>query len=289
MILIVAGDFPVFVVEPTDTVATPIGNHLTATLHCESASYRTDSGIQWYKDGTTIEMALLPSYFNSTNTSLVVATVHSDNEAVKLEGMYYCVISNTLGSVRSRSALVRSQYHFCILEFHLQLVADGCVGRRVVSFIYLTKNSVFYHEETVVVAQVGYMQLPLSDNRTTLWTVECAGGKFTCSSVSCPLWHHVSGVGRLLIYSILRLTCSEIKSINPKCLPNSNIIVTSNLKNGMSAETFRFTFGGQYLKFIDSYMQHMQQAPAWTLMNVLLSRHSVCTTRNYTSHTEHFC
>ena len=111
MILIVAGDFPVFVVEPMDTVATPVGNRLTATLHCESATYRTDSGIQWYKDGVTIETALLPSYFNATDTSLVVATAHSDNDAVKLEGMYYCVISNKLGSVRSRSVLVTSRCH----------------------------------------------------------------------------------------------------------------------------------------------------------------------------------
>ena len=114
MILIEAGDFPVFVVEPMDTVATLIGNRLTATLHCKSASYRTDSGIQWYKDGVTIEMALLPSYFNTANTSLVLSTAHSDNDGTRVEGMYYCVIISTVGSVRSRNALITSWCHFCI-------------------------------------------------------------------------------------------------------------------------------------------------------------------------------
>ena len=103
-----------------DTVATSLGNHLTATLHCKFAPYRTASGIQWYKDDGTIEMTLPPSYFNATNTSLIVA---SDNDAVKLEGMYYCVISNTLGSVRSRSS------HYKLVPFlyiyFLLLVSDG--------------------------------------------------------------------------------------------------------------------------------------------------------------------
>ena len=98
----------------------------------------------------------------------------------------------------------------------------------------------------MVVAQVGYMQLPLSDNRTTLWTVECAGGKFSCPSVRCPLWHYVSGVGRLLVYSILRLAYSEINTTIPECLINSGIRVTGNLDYGVPRQTYLFTFGGQY-------------------------------------------
>ena len=106
MILIEAGEFPVFVVEPMDTVAIPTGNLLTATLHCKSDS---EIKIKWYKDDVTVEMALLPSCYNTTNTSLMVATTRSDKDGSKLEGLYYCVISNTLGSVRSRSALITSQ------------------------------------------------------------------------------------------------------------------------------------------------------------------------------------
>ena len=94
-----------------DTVATPTGNLLTATLHCKSDS---EIKIKWYKDNVTIEMALLPSCYNTTNTSLMVGTARSDKDCSKLEGLYYCVISNTLGSVRSRNALVKSQYHLYI-------------------------------------------------------------------------------------------------------------------------------------------------------------------------------
>ena len=113
MILTEAGDFPVFVVEPMDTVATPTGNLLTATLHCKSDS---KIKIKWYKDDVTIEKALFPSCYNTTNTSLMVATALSDTDkdCSKLDGLYSCVISNTLGSVRSRSALVTSQYHLHI-------------------------------------------------------------------------------------------------------------------------------------------------------------------------------
>ena len=135
---------------------------------------------------------------------------------------------------------------YIYLKSILLLVSDGYVGQRVVSFIH-TQGSVFYSEETVVAAQVGYMQLPLSDNRTTLWTVKCAaGGMFTCSSVSCPLWHHVSGVGRLLVYSTLRLTYSEIEKGG--CSTGNSITVTGNLKYGMPMQKYQFTFsfGGQY-------------------------------------------
>ena len=99
----------------------------------------------------------------------------------------------------------------------------------------------------MVVAQVGYIQLPLSDT-TILWTVECAGGMFTCPSVSCPLWHHVSGVGRLLVYSILRLRYSEIEKGISGCLTGSSITVIGNLKYGMPMQKYQFTFsfGGQY-------------------------------------------
>ena len=103
-----------------DTVATPTGNRLTASLHCIFTSY---SEIKWYKDGVTIEMALLPSY-NTTNTSLVVSTTLSDNNSTKLEGLYYCVVNNALGSAKSRSALVTSQYHLPVL---LLSVYDGYI------------------------------------------------------------------------------------------------------------------------------------------------------------------
>ena len=106
------------------------------------------------------------------------------------------------------------------------------------------KTSVFYSEETAVFTQVGYVQQPLSDNRTTLWTVECTGEKFSCPSVSCPLWYHVSGVGRLLVYSILRLTYIGIKETIPKCLNSSNVRVIGTLEYDFPAQSDHFTFKG---------------------------------------------
>ena len=70
--------------------------------------------------------------------------------------------------------------------------SDGSVGQHLVSSVMLQSRS-FYSEGTVVFTQVGYVHV-----QQPLWTVECTGGRFSCPSVSCPLWYHVSGVGRLL-------------------------------------------------------------------------------------------
>ena len=98
----------------------------------------------------------------------------------------------------------------------------------------------------MVVAQVGFMQLPLSGSRPTLWKVECARENFVCSSVSCPLWNHVSRVGRLLVYSILGLTHIGIKAAIPNCLESSSVRVTGNLDYNFKTEHFTFGGPGQY-------------------------------------------
>jgi hypothetical protein len=202
-------DFPIFAEEPTDTVATPIGDRLTATLHCKSTSDRTDSGIQWYKDGVKINTTLNSHQFHTTNTSLEVSTTLSDQDTVRLEGKYYCVVSNTLGSIRSRSVFVRTQ-------------------RIVPGIIKVANSRVFSKEETVIVAEGGYLDLPLSNNRAASWTVECDGEILDCAYNSCPLWHHVSRVGRLLFYKILRIRYSDIRAILPRCLTTSPIKVVDN-------------------------------------------------------------
>ena len=214
-----ASHAPVLVEEPADTVAIPVGLSRSATLSCRAISYGSVSVIEWYKDDLAIDMASLPRY-NATNTSLVVGTTDARDDGHILEGMYYCVISNTFGAVRSRNALVKSSY--IILIGKLLIFMSGfvfCIAQRLVSTIR-PPNGIYYSKETVVFAQLMYIQKPLVQ-----WSISCHRRTLICPGVSCPLWHHASVAGRVLLFSLLRLTYNGIKSSISECEINDTISI----------------------------------------------------------------
>jgi hypothetical protein len=190
VVTVSAPSAPIFVEEPTDTVAISAGLSRSATLSCKAISYDSVAVIEWYKDDVEIETASIPTY-NASSTSLVVGTTNASDSGVILEGTYYCVIGNAYGTIRSRSALIKSQ--------------------EVVSFIQSTR-SVFNSMETLVFAQLVYAEEPL-----IRWSIGCNGRTFQCPSANCSLWHHVSVVGRLLLFSLLRLTYNDIKAAISNC------------------------------------------------------------------------
>jgi hypothetical protein len=193
-----AAQAPVLLEEPTDTVAIPVGHLRSATLSCRALSYTNPSVIEWYKDDEPVEMTLLPNY-TIINTSLIVATTDPRDDGIVLEGMYYCVIRNAFGAVRSRSALVRTQ----------RAVASAQPNTAVV-----------YPEETVVLGEILYIEKPL-----LAWTINCNRSTYVCSTVSCPLYR-IASIGRLLIFFVLRFTYTDISLLIPSCTKNDTITVS---------------------------------------------------------------
>ena len=99
---------PSLVEEPVDTVASYNGVDgliLSATLRCQGNPRALE--ISWYKDDQEINMAGIP-YFNVSDGWLTVGTRDkSDDDLAALEGFYFCTVSNSLGTVRSRKALIK--------------------------------------------------------------------------------------------------------------------------------------------------------------------------------------
>ena len=106
------------------------------------------------------------------------------------------------------------------------------------------KTPLFFIQATVVVAQSGYLQLPVSDNRP-FWLVECESVTISCTSTSCPFWHDVSVTGRLVVFSVLRIRYSEIRNNIDKCGNESTIRVIGTI--GTPRREAMFTFQGQIL------------------------------------------
>ena len=101
------------------------------------------------------------------------------------------------------------------------------------------KNPFFSIQATVVVAQSGYLQLPVSDNRP-FWLVECESVTIICTSASCPFWHDVSVTGRLVVFSLLRIRYSEIRNKIDKCRNESRIRVIGTIGTPRMEATFTY-------------------------------------------------
>ena len=169
-------------------------------------------------------MGSLPSY-NITDNSLVVATTDPKDNGSVLEGTFYCVISNVFGAVRSRSALVKSSCLATILKLHYLTRESDYLFHFLAQRLHTSVRSVgsiFYSTETVVVAHLVYMQKPLVQ-----WLIGCNQQTLICPSVRCHLWHHVSVVGRLLLFSLLRLTYNGIKTSIPDCATTDTVTISS--------------------------------------------------------------
>ena len=108
----------------------------------------------------------------------------------------------------------------------------------------LSSTGVYSTQATVVVAQSGYLQLPVSDNRP-FWLVECESVTINCTSRSCPFWHDVSVTGRLVVFSVLRIRYSEIRNNIDKCRNESTIRVIGTI--GTPGMESTFLFKGQIL------------------------------------------
>ena len=85
------------------------------------------------------------------------------------------------------------------------------------------KSSIYYPTETVALSQLIYTESP-----EVRWLISCHQKTFTCPGVSCSLWHRVSVVGRLLLYSLLRLTFSGIKTSIPECETTDTVGITAS-------------------------------------------------------------
>ena len=114
------------------------------------------------------------------------------------------------------------------------------LAQGLVSYIRDT-GSIFGSTETVVFAQLIYTQKPL-----IRWSIDCDRSTVTCPGVSCPLWHHVSVAGRLLLFSLLRLTYNGIKTLIPECNQTDDTI---SVIASPSAETDTVKFSGQLQSF----------------------------------------
>ncbi|XP_062512780.1 peroxidasin homolog [Corticium candelabrum] len=190
--------------EPADTVSTHVGPDQlrTATLYCRTNSQDKSTITTWYKDDVNVEDGSLP-FYNVTKDRLVVQTTDSHDTGESLEGLYYCVINNVTVAVRSKSAYIRGD-----------------------SFIFFVSPSAgaFSTQATVAVAQSGYLQLPVSDNRP----------------FCCPFWHDVSVTGRLVVFSVLRIRYSEIRNNIDKCRKESTIRVIGTIGTPKRGVTFTF-------------------------------------------------
>ncbi|XP_062513183.1 hemicentin-1-like isoform X2 [Corticium candelabrum] len=205
--------------EPADTVTTQVGPDQvrTATLYCRTNSQDDSIITTWYKDNVNVEDGNLP-FYNITKESLVVQTADPHDTGESLEGLYYCVINNGTVAVRSKSAYIR--------------------GDRSTFFVSPLTGA-FSTQATVVVAQTGYLQLPVSDNRP-FWFVECESVTISCTSTSCLFWHDVSVTGRLVVFSVLRIRYSEIRNNIDKCRNESTIRVIGTIGAPRMEGTFTF-------------------------------------------------
>ena len=114
------------------------------------------------------------------------------------------------------------------------------LGDRFIFFVS-SMSGVLSTQETVVVAQSGYLQLPVSDNRS-FWLVECESATISCTSTSCPFWHDVSVTGRLVVFSVLRIRYSEIRNNIDKCRNEKEIRVIGTI--GTPRMEITLTFKG---------------------------------------------
>ena len=112
------------------------------------------------------------------------------------------------------------------------------LGKRFILFDP-PKNKFFSTLETVVVAQSGYLQLPVSDNRP-FWLVECKSVAISCTSASSPFWHDVFVTGRLVVFSVLCIRYSEIRNKIAKCRNESTIRVIGTIGTPRMKGTFTF-------------------------------------------------
>ncbi|XP_062513107.1 peroxidasin homolog isoform X2 [Corticium candelabrum] len=203
--------------EPEDTVITQLGHVHTATLYCKTNSQDNLTITTWYKDDVNVEEGSLP-FYNITKESLVVQTTSFNDPREILEGLYYCVINNGTANIRSKSAYIR--------------------GARSILF-NPPKNPFSSIQATVVVAQSGYLQLPVSDNRP-FWLVDCESFTIICTSTSCPFWHDVSVTGQLVVSSVLRIRYSEIRNNIDKCRNESTIRVIGTIGTPRMEGAFTF-------------------------------------------------
>lgn len=100
---------PSLVVEPVDTVAGyggPGGPFVSATLSCQARP--EDAAITWYKDDLPVEMVEIPGV-QARGGLLTVGTRDSTDDGGIVEGFYYCLAANGVGTVRSRTALVKGR------------------------------------------------------------------------------------------------------------------------------------------------------------------------------------
>ncbi|XP_062511562.1 uncharacterized protein LOC134187469 [Corticium candelabrum] len=205
--------------EPADTVSTHVGPDQlrTATLYCRTISRDNLTITTWYKDDVNVEEGSLP-FYNITKESLVVQTTDPHDTGESLERLYYCVINNGTVAVRSKSAYIR--------------------GDRSIFFVSPLTGA-FSTQATVAVAQSGYLQLPVSDNRP-FCLVECQNVTISCTSTSCSFWHDVSVTGRLVVFSVLHIRYSEIRNNIDKCRNENTIRVIGTIGTPRIEGTFTF-------------------------------------------------
>ena len=113
-----SGQPPRFILEPQDAVLpTARGtDSVTASIHCTHNSPNTT--LSWYRNG-------VPMVYDATRILHDNGTLEFrpliDRADVTVDGVpYQCVLSNTFGSVISRTALLQSAseliIHYCILK-----------------------------------------------------------------------------------------------------------------------------------------------------------------------------
>ena len=131
-----------------------------------------------------------------------------------------------------------------VRTYQIQFILLTCMSchfpaQRLVSSIR-PLSGIYYSNETVALFQLVY-----TENPVVQWSISCHQKTFTCPGVSCSLWHRVSVVGRLLLYSLLRLTFSGIKTSIPECETTDSV--------GITASTFQqvdfIQFTGQFYTY----------------------------------------
>ena len=90
--------------------------------------------------------------------------------------------------------------------------------------------------EIVVLAQLAYTQ-----KSQVQWAIACNRKNFVCRNVSCPLWNRVSATGRLLLFSLLRLTYNDIKTSISECETNDSVTIIAS----PSAQVNTLKYNGQ--------------------------------------------
>lgn len=204
MIFLVALQAPSIVQHTQSLLIAKVGGKVE--LICRSTG-QPSPNVTWFKDDTAVSASLVLA-----SGSLVI-----DNFQAEDEGLYHCIVSNDVGSVRSpETTLLRSWYKTPIPDLF-----------RAGKIFTLSQKA----------------EIDIS-NLSATWTVGPVNRqqpKKRCPSPDCPAWVQVTAIDQFTINAVIRLDYSQMT----QAFPGHNEFEVNTTLGNLAMRSFTVQFSGQ--------------------------------------------